>query len=424
MVDLNSSFKSLPRTNTFTNCGSDETGTAVILRKDKTTKPKHHGFLRTLYSAASYSPSKAISKIENMVISVNLLPKIANSVANVIGKLNLDVDENIVTLGQIQDAYTFLKSSSEVVRTPTLSHVQSLFRDNTGTKAQFDICKVDLFLKMENMQNTSSFKIRGVLNQIRKLQEKHGGNCNWITMSSGNYGKAFAHCVGKLPGKSVCVMPKSAPSHTVESIESMGVEVVKTDSTLLMNEVNRLVEKEGFIFCHPFDDVDLISGYASSALELLEEVPRPDVILVCCGGGGLVSGVAAAVSLSKVTGCRVYAVEPEQAPTMYESFKNRKAMKNPQAKSIAASLAPPFAGSLCYKHCHWFVEDVCLVSEEEILSAMTVLFDRGIKAEPSGCAAFAALLSGKVPDIEGKKVVVYITGGNVSTSELCHLIPD
>ena len=87
MVDLNSSFKSLPRTNTFTNCGSDETGTAVILRKDKTTKPKHHGFLRTLYSAASYSPSKAISKIENMVISVNLLPKIANSVANVIGKV-------------------------------------------------------------------------------------------------------------------------------------------------------------------------------------------------------------------------------------------------------------------------------------------------------------------------------------------------
>ncbi|XP_005111982.1 L-threonine dehydratase catabolic TdcB isoform X2 [Aplysia californica] len=348
-------------------------------------------------------------------------------------ELNMDIDENIVTLEQVLEAHQFLKSSPDMVRTPTLLHVQSMFtKDVKGPKSSglsskvdaTSLHKVDLFMKMENMQTTGSFKIRGVLNQMRKVKERHGKQCKLITMSAGNYGKAFAHCVGKSSPGSACVMPQTAPAHKAKLIENMGVEVHKVDTSKLMEEVNRLVKEEGFVFCHPFDDIDLIAGYASSALEVLEDVRNPDVILVCCGGGGLVSGVAAAVSLSKVSNCRVYAVEPQTAPTMYESFKTRRPVTIPHAKSVAAGLAPPYAGSLCYKHCRWFVEDVLLVSDEEMLSAMRVLFDRGIKAEPSGCAAFAALLSGKVPDVEGKKVVVYITGGNVSCSELSDIMQD
>ncbi|XP_059175865.1 L-threonine dehydratase catabolic TdcB-like isoform X2 [Physella acuta] len=335
----------------------------------------------------------------------------------------MDLDTAIVNLDQIHEAYAYLKTSPHVVRTPVLPHIQNLFQrsdkeDEVDDLLVKDLSKVDLYLKMENMQTTGSFKIRGVINQMRKVQEKYGKLPKLVTMSAGNYGKAFAHAVGNSGTKSVCVMPKTAPQNRSKLIEKMGVEVRKTPTSELQSEVDRLVAEEDFVFCHPFDDVNLIAGYASSALEVLEDVPDADVVVVCCGGGGLVSGVGAGISLSGHRRCRVYAVEPDGASTMFESFKARRPITLPEAKSVAAGLAPPYAGTICYRHCRWFVEDILLVSDAEILRTMRLLFQRGIKAEPSGCAALAAVLSGKVPDIEGKKVVVYISGGNVTCSEL------
>ncbi|CAL1528527.1 unnamed protein product [Lymnaea stagnalis] len=390
----------------------------------------------------SSEPLKAFANIESvfrtgLYKSFNQLNMIVSNVAIGMEKLNMDLDSSIVTLEQIKETYTYLKSTRQVIRTPTLLHVQSLFQETNETfetknnneaeapaASPLNISDVDLFIKLENMQTTGSFKIRGVLNQMRKIQQKHGKQVKLVTMSAGNYGKAFAHVVGRLKSKSICVMPKTAPDNRVSLIENMGVEVRKRPTNELQAEVDRLVKDEDYIFCHPFDDMDLIAGYASSALELLEDVPDPDVVVVCCGGGGLVSGVAAGISLSDRKKCRIYAVEPEGAPTMYESFKSRRPLTLPDVKSVASGLAPPYAGTICYRHCRWFVEDILLVSDEEIMQAMRLLFHRGIKAEPSGCAALAALLNGKVPDVEGKKVVVYISGGNVTPSELALYIPE
>ncbi|CAG5120203.1 unnamed protein product [Candidula unifasciata] len=341
----------------------------------------------------------------------------------------MDIEADILTLGQIQEAYAYVRSSPDVVRTPLLAHVQDLFietntkkheegsSDDADGKSQLDISQIDLYMKMENMQTTGCFKIRGVVNQMRQLRTKHGQGCNLVTMSAGNYGKAFAHCVGRSDARCVCIMPTTAPQNRVTVIEGMGVQVKQVPTSDLEAEVSLLV-KEGFVYSHSFNDLDLIAGHASSGLELLEDLPDPDVIVVNCGGGGFISGVAAAVSLSGVNNCRIYAVEPDGAATMSESFKAKRAMSLPHVKSVAAGLAPPYAGSLCYKHCLKFVEDVLLVSDEEILRATKKMFERGIKAEPSGSAALAAVLAGKVPYIQGKKVVVYVTGGNVTCEEM------
>ncbi|RUS85820.1 hypothetical protein EGW08_006449 [Elysia chlorotica] len=325
-------------------------------------------------------------------------------------------DSDLVTLEQVQAAHSYLRTQRDMVRTPTLMHVQSLFDEHLPRSDSGE--GIDLYMKMENMQTTGSFKIRGVLNQMRHIQKKHGDDAKLVTMSAGNYGKAFAHCVGKRPVKSVCYMPVTAPQNRVTTIEGMGVEVRQVKTAELQPSVDRLVAEEGYVYCHSFDDINLIAGHGSSALELLEDVPSPDVVLVCCGGGGLVSGVAATLSLSGLRNCRVYAVEPEGAPSMKESFKTRQPAKLSSVSTVATGLAPPYAGTLTYKHCHWFVEDVILVSDEEILNALRILYNRGIRAEPSGCAAMAALVSGKVPDVAGNKVVVYVTGGNVSCLDM------
>lgn len=153
-------------------------------------------------------------------------------------------------------------------------------------------------------------------------------------------------------------------------------------------------------------------------MEILESGVKPDVVLVCCGGGGLVSGIAAGLKLSGLQDCRIYAVEPEGAACMYESFKKGEAVSLPTVKTIAAGLAPPYAGKITYQHCKEFVEDVLLVTDQEIIDSMNLLFHRGFVVEPSGCAAMAALVNNKVPDVANKKVVVVITGGNVTPEEL------
>ncbi|KAH9510116.1 hypothetical protein Btru_043507 [Bulinus truncatus] len=345
---------------------------------------------------------KIISEVENFVReginkSYDQFTNVIENIAVGLEKLNMDLDCAIVTLEQIQEANTFLKTQREIIRTPTLLHVQSLFPVLNRDSASSDCADsdIDLYVKLENMQSTGSFKIRGVLNQLRKVHGKHGKDVNLVTMSAGNYGKAFAYALQSSDAKSVCVMPHSAPQNRATTIED---------------------KKLGLVV--------LITSFPSSALEVLEDVPDPDVVVVNCGGGGLVSGVAAGISLSGHKNCRVYAVEPEGAATMYESFKERRPVTLSGVKSVASGLAAPYAGTVCYRHCRWFVEDILLVSDEEILQTMKLLFHRGIIAEPAGCAALAAVLTGKVPNIQGKKVVVYISGGNVSCTELQKLIPE
>ncbi|KAK7102030.1 L-threonine ammonia-lyase-like [Littorina saxatilis] len=323
--------------------------------------------------------------------------------------------ETLVTLTQIKEAGERLYKSGMVVRTPVIKDVQAMFPEAGDIR---------LHLKLENMQTTGSFKIRGVVNQLEEVSKATDlSERMLVTMSAGNYGKAFAYYLQKcgLPG--TCVMPITVPDNRVTLLKGMGMKVEQTPSAELQSTVDRLVSDKGHVFCHPFDDIRLIAGYGSCAMEVLQEGLEPDVVVVCCGGGGLVSGVAAAFHLASTKPVRVYAVEPEGSNTMWESMRAGHAVTKTSVKSVAAGLSPPYAGKLCYAHCRQYVEEVILVSEKEILQCMHALFARGIKAEPSGCAAMAAILNQRVPDVEGKDVLVVITGGNVSAEELCMLLP-
>ncbi|XP_076114713.1 L-threonine ammonia-lyase-like isoform X1 [Mytilus galloprovincialis] len=324
-------------------------------------------------------------------------------------------EDGLITLREIEGARKNLAESDlGVIKTPLLKHVTGMFPQLPKS--------VDLYLKLENTQTTGSFKIRGVANQMKFLPDDvKNGERKLITMSAGNYGKAFAYALQKHKLSGLCLMPITAPQSRVELIKNLGCVVETYLHSEIRHTMKRYEQTHGYHVLHSFDDKDLIAGYASASLEILEEDVKPDIVLVCCGGGGLVSGVASGFKLSGLKDCRIYAVEPQGSPTMYESYKKGSPVTM-RVKSIAGGLSPPFAGTRTFQHCKKYVKDVILVSDQELLDTMQQFYKRGLVVEPSGCAAMAALLGGHVPDIEGKKIVVFVTGGNVSPSEMVSLL--
>ncbi|XP_012732524.2 L-threonine ammonia-lyase [Fundulus heteroclitus] len=316
-----------------------------------------------------------------------------------------EVSADAVTLDLLREAReTVMSSPLGVINTPMIPWCQ------TTLPLSVD-CSVHI--KLENMQRTGSFKIRGVANQFSR--RPRGGH--FVTMSAGNYGKSFAYASKHYGSKGKVVMPETAPASRAVLIQSFGVEVERVPTSSMMSAVNRCVQDGNMTFLHSYDDLDLIAGHASLGMEVLEVVPEPDVVVVCCGGGGLLAGVAAAIKLSGCNKTRIYGVEPEGACTMYQSFVEKKPVWM-DAKSIASGLAPPSAGKLPFELCQLYVERIVLVSDDEIKAAVSALYRAGLVVEPAGSAAFAALANNKIPDLEGKKVVCILSGGNVGKDEL------
>lgn len=321
----------------------------------------------------------------------------------------------VISLEDVDKAIETIKQSPMVYRTPLLKNVGGMF----GFADRFK-----LHLKLENMQNTGSFKVRGVVNQVAHLPVdviKNGTSL--VSMSAGNYGKALAFASKKLNLPTTLCMPETAPSNKAKLIESLGVKVERMPKSDIIVAVDRHVAQEGMQFLHPFDDLNLIAGMASVAVEILDEIPEPDVVIACCGGGGLLAGVAAGIKLKGHESTKIYGVEPEGAPTMYLSKQQGHAVSIMSTKSIASGLAPPTAGKITFRHVQDFVEDIILVTEEELKRAVETFFHTGLVVEASGAAAFAALQSNKIPDLSPEsKVVVIVTGGNITPKELCDII--
>lgn len=312
-----------------------------------------------------------------------------------------------VTLAELRTAQKAVNLSPHVRRTPLID--ASIPSPTTGSTAS-------VFLKLESLQKTGSFKIRGMAALFAaKEEEIRSKGC--VTLSAGNAGKSFAYLAGKLNVKNTVCMPDTVPLDRVRGLEAMGAEVVLCTNEGLMPKVNEYVNNEGRVLAHPFDSLELMHGHASVGLEILEDCPDADVIAVCCGGGGLVGGVAAAVKLSG-SKAKVYAVEPTGASCLYDSMKLGKAA-HITPKTIAHGLAPPFAGEHCYEYAKEFVDEVLLVSDEELVEATRFAYNNGILAETSGCAGLAALMSGKIPDdVTNKKVVCVVSGSNISPEDL------
>ena len=269
----------------------------------------------------------------------------------------------------------------------------------------------EVYIKPENLQKTGSFKIRGAYNKITNLsdEEKKKGV---IASSAGNHAQGVAYGAKESGIKAVIVMPKSTPLIKVESTKQYGAEVVLHGDVYddAFKKAKELEEKEGYIFVHPFDDEDVIHGQGTIALEILEELPETDIILVPIGGGGLISGIACAAKILKPE-IKIIGVEPDGAASAYEAIKEDKVVELKEANTIADGTAVKKIGNTTFEYIKKYVDEIITVSDYELMESFLLLVEKHkIIAENSGILSLAALKKLKE---KNKKVVSVVSGGNI-----------
>ena len=316
----------------------------------------------------------------------------------------------MVTLQDIKDARARVAGSLH--RTPVFS--SSALASRTGV-ARFA-------LKCENFQKTGSFKVRGVLNRLSQLSDAERAR-GVVTVSAGNHAQALAWGAKAAGVRCTVVMPANASRTKVEASMGYGAAVIQHGTSMDAFQMAReLAESEGFTFVHPFDDDRTIAGTGTVALEILEQTGAPDVIVIPIGGGGLISGMAIGIKESNPA-TRVIGVEPTGAAVMRQSLDAGRALRMDAPSSIADGLAAPMAGERNFDAVQRYVDDVVLVSDDEIAEAMRLLLSRcKLLAEGAGAAATAALITGKIPMKGNEHVVAVLSGGNVDLDRLSQLL--
>src|SRR5687767_2722658 len=273
-----------------------------------------------------------------------------------------------------------------------------------------------LWLKAESLQPMGAFKIRGAYNMISQLS-KDQLQRGVITYSSGNHGQAVALAAQQLGAHAVIVMPTTAPQVKIDGCKSYGAEVIMEGTTSLHRQAR--AEKEarerGLTIVPPFDHKQIIIGQGTVGLEILEQCPDVGTVFVPAGGGGLASGTAAAIKLSKPS-VRIVAVEPEGAPKMSKSLEAGQPITLPSSKSIADGLMNLRPGDITFAHIRKFVDEVVTVSEADIAANVGWLFRNArLVVEPSGAVTTAAVALGLGNIDHGKgPVVAVVSGGNVA----------
>lgn len=287
----------------------------------------------------------------------------------------------------------------------------TVFSDESGN---------DVYIKPENLQRTGSFKLRGAYNKIAKLtkDEKARGV---IASSAGNHAQGVALGAQRLGTKAVIVMPKPSPLIKIEATRQYGAEVVLAGEVYdeAYAEAVRLQEENGYVFVHPFNDEDVIEGQGTIALEVLEELPDADILLVPIGGGGLVAGVAAAAKL-KNPSIKVVGVEPEGAASAVAALKADKAVVLDSVSTIADGAAVKQIGDVTLKYIKEYVDEIVTVSDYELMEAFLLLAEKHkIVGENAGLLSVAGLKKLKE---KGKKVVSILSGGNIDVLTIASMI--
>jgi threo-3-hydroxy-L-aspartate ammonia-lyase len=279
-----------------------------------------------------------------------------------------------------------------------------------------------VFLKAENLQRVGAFKFRGAYNAVASLlpDERARGVA---TVSSGNHAQALSLAARLHETRAVILMPEDAPEGKVAATQGYGAEVIRFDRYSEDREalLAALVSERGLVPIHPYDDENVMAGQGTVALELIWDAGPLDLLLVCVGGGGLISGCAtAAAGLSPNT--RVIGVEPEVGDDFALSLAAGERVRIPVRPTIADGQQLPTPGALTFPVVQQLVDSIVTVSDDEIRVAMRFLFERmKTVAEPSGASALAALLAGKV-DASGARVGVTISGGNVTAARFAELL--
>ena len=314
---------------------------------------------------------------------------------------------------KLHKLYDFMEARERLntVITKTKLIYSNIFSNETGN---------DVYIKPENLQRTGAFKIRGAYNKIAKLTEEEKKR-GVIAASAGNHAQGVALAAQKLGIKAVIVMPKHTPLIKVEATKRYGADVILTGEVYdeAYEYAKKLQEKEGYTFVHPFDDEDVIEGQGTIALEVLDELPDADIILVPIGGGGLISGIASAAKLKNPL-IKIIGVEPEGAASALEARKNKHVVELAEANTIADGTAVKKIGEITFDYIEKYVDDIVTVSDYELMAAFLILVEKHkIVAENSGILSVAGL---KKLNVKGKKIISIISGGNIDVLTISSMI--
>ncbi len=282
------------------------------------------------------------------------------------------------------------------------------------------LCGGTVYLKPENLQNTGSFKLRGAYNKISQLSAAERAK-GVITASAGNHAQGVAFSAQKLGVKAVICMPATTPILKVEATRAYGAEVVLYGDTFddAYARSLELQKEKGYVYIHPFNDIQVLLGQGTVAKEIIDDCPDIDAILVPIGGGGLASGIAMATKLVNPK-VKVIGVEPAGAACMEAAFKAGKVVTLPAVDTVADGCAVKTAGDLTYAFCRKYLDEIITVSELEIMSALLSLIEKHkLIAEGAGVLSLAALSKRK---LRGKKAAAIISGGNIDISTISALI--
>lgn len=313
----------------------------------------------------------------------------------------------MVTLDKIYHAAYVLKDvvrHTELVKAPTINPA------------------AEVYLKPENLQVTGSFKVRGSGYMISQLSEEEKAK-GVIACSAGNHAQGVALAATKYGIKSVICLPDGAPISKVEATKGYGAEVVMVEGVYddAYAKALELRDEMGYTFIHPFDAENVIAGQGTIGLEILDELPDADAIVVPIGGGGLISGVAVAAKKLRPD-IKVYGVQAAGAPSMFNSIKDGKIERLNTVSTIADGIAVKEPGENTFNYVKEYVDEVVTVSEDEIATAILTLIEQHkMIAEGAGAVSVAATMFNKIP-VEGKKVVCIVSGGNIDVTILNRVI--
>jgi len=315
----------------------------------------------------------------------------------------------VISLTAIENAAAFLRGRvirTPLVYSPTFSHL-------TGA---------EVFLKLENLQETGSFKLRGATYKIHKIRDRIGSQ-GVVAASAGNHAQGVALAATRAGLKATIVMPESASLSKQEATAAYGGEIVLTGQNISeCLDRAKLLAQQGMVLIHPYDDPEIIAGQGTIGLELLEEFPEPDFIFVPVGGGGLISGIASAVKAVRPA-ARVVGVQAAACPSAVQALAGGDTCQVEAERSLADGIAVKEIGKLPFAIIRELVSEVVLVDEEAVTEAMVLLMERKkVLAEGAGAVPLAALLGGAVAIPPGSRVILVISGGNVDSPLLERVI--
>lgn len=313
----------------------------------------------------------------------------------------------MLTLDKIYHAKYVLK--------PIIRETDIIYAPNINTDAE-------IYLKTENLQITGSFKVRGAYYRLSQLTDEEKAR-GVIACSAGNHAQGVALAASKNGIRSIICLPDGAPISKVEATKKYGAEVCLVNGVYddAYAEALRLRDEHGYTFIHPFDDENVIAGQGTIGLELVEQLPDMDAVIVPIGGGGLISGVAFAIK-SLNPNIKIYGVQAAGAPSMFNSVHDKQIECLESVSTIADGIAVKEPGENTFKYCSEFVDEIVTVTDDEISAAILALMEQQkLVTEGAGAVSVAAAMFNKIP-IKGKKVVCLLSGGNIDVTILSRVI--